>query len=262
MNGGKITLLNRVSENMSLYMSVAKGYKQGGFNLGTGLNSSSFLDIINYSPEYLINYEFGFNRFYVDSSTFIDLAFFYSDREDQQVLSSTQVDPQDPNTFLYLTRNAAEGVNYGVEFSLNTEISDNLNFFLNIGLLETEIKNYYSRPDLEGREQAHAPSNSFSAGLGWSLTSNLELLIDVTGKSDFYYSDSHDNQSDDYVLTNLNLVYEEDNITYNFWIRNLFDEYYSLRGFYFGNEPPNFEDTLYERHGDPRHIGFSLSYEF
>jgi outer membrane receptor protein involved in Fe transport len=172
------------------------------------------------------------------------------------------VDPQDPNTFLFLKRNAAEGINYGVELSLNSEISDNLNFFLNIGLLETEIKNYTTRPDLEGREQAHAPSHSFSAGLGWSFTDRLEVLIDFTGKSDFYYSDSHDNQSDDYILTNLNLVYEENNITYNFWIRNLFDEYYSLRGFYFGNEPPNFVDTLYERHGDPRHFGFSLSYEF
>ena len=262
MNGGKITLTNRVSENTSLYTSIAKGYKQGGFNLGTGLNGSSFLDIINYSPEYLINYEIGLNKFFVDSRTYIDLAFFYSDRKDQQVLSSSQVDPQDPNTFLFLKRNAAEGINYGVELSLNSEISDNLNFFLNIGLLETEIKNYTTRPDLEGREQAHAPSHSFSAGLGWSFTDRLEVLIDFTGKSDFYYSDSHDNQSDDYILTNLNLVYEENNITYNFWIRNLFDEYYSLRGFYFGNEPPNFVDTLYERHGDPRHFGFSLSYEF
>ena len=34
---------------------------------------------------------------------------FYSDREDQQVLISTQVDPSDPNTFSYLTHNAAEG---------------------------------------------------------------------------------------------------------------------------------------------------------
>ena len=28
------------------------------------------------------------------------------------------------------------------------------------------------------------------------------------------------------------------------------------------NEPPNFEDTLYERQGDPRHFGISLNYEF
>ena len=38
--------------------------------------------------------------------------------------------------------------------------------------------------------------------------------------------------------------------------------YYSLRGFYFGNEPPNFEDTLYERHGDPRTYGLTFRYDF
>ena len=55
---------------------------------------------------------------------------------------------------------------------------------------------------------------------------------------------------------------EKDNINLNFWVRNIFDQYYSLRGFYFGNEPPNFEDTLYERHGDPRNYGVSFRYDF
>ena len=86
--------------------------------------------------------------------------------------------------------------------------------------------------------------------------------MDVTGKSDFYYSDSHDNRSNDYLLTNMNLIFEKDNINLNFWVRNIFDQYYSLRGFYFGNEPPNFEDTLYERHGDPRNYGVSFRYDF
>ena len=51
-------------------------------------------------------------------------------------------------------------------------------------------------------------------------------------------------------------------VKYNFWVKNLFDEYYSLRGFFFGNEPPNFEDKLYERHGDPRNLGLSIQYVF
>ena len=46
------------------------------------------------------------------------------------------------------------------------------------------------------------------------------------------------------------------------WVRNLFDEYYSTRGFFFGNEAPNFEETLYRRQGDPKNIGFSLRYNF
>ena len=44
--------------------------------------------------------------------------------------------------------------------------------------------------------------------------------------------------------------------TFEIWARNLFDEYYSTRGFYFGNEAPDFIDTLYERHGDPRHLAY------
>ncbi|MDO7676529.1 MAG: TonB-dependent receptor, partial [Gammaproteobacteria bacterium] len=83
-----------------------------------------------------------------------------------------------------------------------------------------------------------------------------------TGKSSFYYSDSHNNKSKAYMLTNLNLGYVKNNWNYELWARNIFDEYYSVRGFYFGNEAPNFIDTLYERHGDPRHIGVSIRYDF
>ena len=262
MNGGKISLINSLENDLKYYVSVAKGYKQGGFNLGTGVSGSSLVQAISYSPEYLTNYELGINKYFVSSQTFLDLVFFYSDRRDQQVLSSTQVDPQDPNTFLFLTKNAAEGLNYGAEISLDSEISDTVTMFLNLGILETEIRKYQSRSDLEGREQAHAPDYSFSAGLSWEISNNLEFLLDLNGKSDFYYSDSHDNTSDDYILTNINMIYTKDKINLNFWVRNIFDEYYSLRGFYFGNEPPNFEDTLYERHGDPRTYGLTFRYDF
>ena len=262
MNGGKISLINSLENDLKYYVSVAKGYKQGGFNLGTGVTSSSLVQAISYSPEYLTNYEFGINKYFVSSKTFLDFVIFYSDRTDQQVLSSTQVDPQDPNTFLFLTKNAAEGLNYGAEISLDSEISDTVNMFLNLGILETEIRKYQSRPDLEGREQAHAPNYSFSAGLSWEISNNVEFLLDINGKSDFYYSDSHNNSSDDYILTNMNLIYKKENINLNFWVRNVFDKYYSLRGFYFGNEPPSFEDTLYERHGDPRNYGVTFRYDF
>ena len=262
MNGGKISLSNNQSENTTFFASVAKGYKQGGFNLGTGLNNSEFNTSINYDPESLINYEVGINKLLPNADGYLDLVFFYSDRKDQQVLISTQVDPQDPNTFLYLTRNAAQGRNYGLELSFEGKISENLSAFADLGFLKTEIRNYESRPDLEGREQAHAPSYSFSGGLNWKIADNFELLLGVNGKSDFYYSDSHDNKSEDYILTNLNLIYTHEQATFNFWVRNLFDEYYSLRGFYFGNEPPNFEDTLYQRHGDPRNLGITVTYDF
>ena len=247
-----------IRDSSNLFASIARGYKQGGFNLGLGLDSSN-ANII-YNPEYLLNYEVGLNTKSLDSRIRFSAVLFYSDREDQQVLISTQVDPSDPNTFSFLTKNAAEGVNYGFELNVDYEINDSLNIYTRIGLLETDIKNWKSRPDLEGRDQAHAPKNSYSLGLNWNLNQNIFLKIDTVGQSNFYYSDSHDNKSRSYLLTNLSLGYQLDQLEVSLWMRNAFNRYYSVRGFYFGNEPPNFENTLYERHGDPRHFGLSLQY--
>ena len=42
----------------------------------------------------------------------------------------------------------------------------------------------------------------------------------------------------------------------------MLDEDYAVRGFYFGNEPPDFTPQLYTRNGDPRHVGLTLRYRF
>ena len=262
MSGGKISLIKNIDSGSNIFISIAKGYKQGGFNLGLGLGGDISINDLTYDPEFLTNYEIGINSKIMNSKLNIESVIFYSDREDQQVLISTQVDPTDPNTFSFLTQNAAEGINYGLEINLDMQLTNDFNIFANLGILKTEIKNWESRLDLEGRSQAHAPERSYALGFNWALQSNTYLSADVTGKSEFYYSDSHNNKSKSYNLMNINYGYEKNNWTYGLWVRNVFDTYYSVRGFYFGNEAPNFEETLYERHGDPRHMGISVRYDF
>ena len=262
MSGGKISLNKNLNDVANIFISVARGFNQGGFNLNLGLASDSKNTNLYYDPEFLTNYEAGFNAQLFDSKMNIAAVIFYSDREDQQVLISTQVDPSDPNTFSFLTQNAAEGINKGIEINIDMQLEESLNFFARLGLLRTEINNWKSRPDLEGRAQAHAPRESYALGMNWSITDKASLSLDVVGKSSFYYSDSHNNQSKSYSLTNINFDYLIKQWTYSIWARNIFDEYYSLRGFYFGNEAPDFKDTLYERHGDPRHVGLSVRYDF
>ena len=46
------------------------------------------------------------------------------------------------------------------------------------------------------------------------------------------------------------------------WARNLLDERYDVRGFYFGLAPPDYADTLYLSYGDPRQLGLSLDLDF
>ena len=262
MLGGKISLNKILSHSSNIFFSVARGFNQGGFNLNLGLAPDSKNSNLYYDPEFLTNYEIGLNSQLFNEMMNIAAVIFYSDRKDQQVLISTQVDPTDPNTFSFLTQNAAEGTNKGLELNVNLKLTESLDFFSRLGLLKTEINNWKSRPDLEGRAQAHAPKRSYSLGVSWSITDKASLSLDLVGKSSFYYSDSHDNQSKSYALTNLSYNYSIGHWTYSVWARNIFDKYYSVRGFYFGNEAPDFKDKLYERHGDPRHIGITARYDF
>jgi len=262
MSGGKISLTKNINEQTNIFFNLAKGFNQGGFNLNLGLDPNSQNNNLYYDPEFLTNYEIGFNSEISNSKITISGIIFHSNREDQQVLISTQVDPSDPNTFTFLTQNAAEGINRGLELNMTMQASNSLDVFFNLGILKTEIKNWESRPDLEGRAQAHAPEKSYALGLNWNPFENSYLSINFVGKSDFYYSDSHNNKSKSYALTNINYSYISGQWTYSIWGRNIFDKYYSTRGFYFGNEAPNFTDTLYKRHGDPRHIGVTVKYDF
>ena len=262
MLGGKISLNKILSHSSNIFFSVARGFNQGGFNLNLGLAPDSKNSNLYYDPEFLTNYEIGFNSQLFNEMMNIAAVIFYSDIKDQQVLISTQVDPTDPNTFSFLTQNAAEGTNKGLELNVNLKLTESLDFFSRLGLLKTEINNWKSRPDLEGRAQAHAPKRSYALGVSWSITDRASLSLDLVGKSSFYYSDSHDNQSKSYALANLSYNYSIGDWTYSVWARNIFDKYYSVRGFYFGNEAPDFKDKLYERHGDPRHIGITARYDF
>jgi outer membrane receptor protein involved in Fe transport len=260
--GGKMSINKNLDKNTNIFFSIARGYNQGGFNLNLGLDPNSQNGNLYYDPEFLINYEIGLNSKIKKFNLNLAAVIFHSNRKDQQVLISTQVDPNNPNTFTFLTQNAAEGVNNGVELEMDIRLSENLDMFMNFGLLKTEIKSWKSRPEIEGRAQAHAPEKSYAIGFNWYPSEKSNLSFDMVGKSSFYYDDSHDNKSKSYSITNINYSYFNGQWTYSIWGRNIFDRYYSTRGFYFGNEAPYFIDTLYERHGDPRHLGVTVRYDF
>ena len=262
MNGGKVSLIKNINTRSNMYFSIARGYKQGGFNLGLDALDNSVNKNLIYDPEFLTNYELGINSKLDSNDLNLSAVVFFSKRKDQQVLISRQIDPTDPNTFSYLTQNAAEGENYGLEFRSDYSLNDNIFMYLNLGILKTKIKNWESREDLENRAQAHAPEKSFSTGINFDLKDNTYIKIELNGKSSFYYSDSHDNKSKSYQLTNIVIGKNNDNITAEFWVRNVFNKYYSTRGFYFGNEAPNFFETLYKRQGDPKNYGLSIRYDF
>jgi len=53
-----------------------------------------------------------------------------------------------------------------------------------------------------------------------------------------------------------------ESIEISLWADNLMNTKYASRGFYFGLEPPNYEDKLYMSYGDPRHYGLTMKVSF
>ena len=84
----------------------------------------------------------------------------------------------------------------------------------------------------------------------------------LSGEAGFYFDTSHDQRSDARFLANVRAGYGAERWSLEVWVRNLFDERYPVRGFWFGNEPPDFPNRLYLRWGDPRQAGLTARYSF
>jgi iron complex outermembrane receptor protein len=164
---------------------------------------------------------------------------------------------------VFFTDNAAQGETTGFEADVRWLPSDGWEFYLNIGLLDATFETFQTpQVDLSGRGQAHAPKYSFAFGGSYRHASGVFVRLDATARDAFYFDVSHDQKSQAYELVNARIGYDAVSWSAQFWARNLFDEDYATRGFYFGNEPPDFPDTLYTRLGDPRQIGLSITREF
>lgn len=258
MYGGSLNLRHDLGERLSAYAKLARGYKAGGFNIGSSIPD----DKRTFNAESLHNLEVGL-RGSNGGSFEGDVALFYMRRVDQQVATGEQLEPGNPLTFVLYTDNAARGENYGLETTLRWRPVDGWLFDLRAAWLETRYLDYlYNDRDLDGREQAHAPQYQYDLGIEYSNPRGLFARVDFAGVDDFYFDVSHDERAPARVLTHLKAGYAGEHWRAEVWVRNLFDRYYSQRGFFFANEPPDWEPTRYVQAGDPRHAGVSIAYTF
>jgi outer membrane receptor protein involved in Fe transport len=177
------------------------------------------------------------------------------------VSSSYQVDPGDPLSYVFYTSNAAKGRNYGLEATLAWRAQPSLLLGATLGLLGSEYLDYqYGDRNLDGRAQASAPPYQYSLSAEWGRERGWMARADVTGCASFYFDTSNDQKSKAYVLVNLKTGYVADRWTVHAWVRNVFNEDYAVRGFYFGLEPPDYADKLYIQRGDPQLAGVTFTW--
>lgn len=274
--GGQISLEYQVSDNSMVYALVSRGYKAGSVNgnaLGKALLrgwSPTLVDFLSqrlaFDTETLLNVELGLKGSYLEDRLQARLSLFRMDRNDMQ-LKAWVVDGVQ---FAGYIDNVDQGENYGLELETTWQATEQLQLFASIGWLETELEDTFLVDDVDlglvdkkGREQAHAPNYQFNLGGQLTFASGFYARLEVEGKDEFFYSNSHDAKSDSFELVNLSLGYRSEHFDLALWSRNLLDEDYAVRGFRFGNDPRDFYTThTYEQLGEPRVFGVTGKYRF
>ena len=260
--GGRIQLELLLDEEGMLYGGLARGYKAGGFNTDGTLDP----DLREFEPEVLWNAELGWKRRWWSGRVSTQASLFYMWRDDVQINTSIVREREDGSSeFIDFTGNGAQGTNAGLELQVDAIVSERLSLFASLGLLDTEFEDYINGAgdDLSGREQAQAPRYQLYAGAEYWFSPQWFARVDLEARDAYFFSDSHDLRSNAYELVHLSLGYAGDRWSVKLWARNLTDEDFPVRGFFFGNDPRDgYTARGFTQLGAPRHAGVTVNVEW
>ena len=256
--GGQASLTYAATDVQSAYVLVSRGYKAGGFNLSQGLLPGQVM----FGPESDVNFETGYKANLLDDRLHINTDLFYTLRRSLQLKTSEQLDPNNPDDFIFYTGNADSGRNYGLEAEAQWRATRRVSIGASLGLLQTQyhgfIQNGVLLPD---RELANAPHWQGAVNVTYRDPRGAFLRIDGTGMGSYYFDlPPNWTTSHAYGLLNAKIGWEAASWSAYLWGRNLLNKNYAVRGFYFGDVPPNFPNELYIQLGDPRTLGVNFSY--
>ena len=261
--GGKLTYERDLNENLLAFASVAHGYKAGGLNIDAR-RTVPVNAPLTYESEKLWNYEIGMRGQWYDGRITTALTGFHLERRDTQSRSSSGAG----NDFFFFEGNANAASITGAELESAIRPNDNFTFYGTLALMRSKIDEFTSFDGTQsgGRTLANTPSYGWSLGARYDHECGFFATVDVAGRGDYFESNNHDEKRDAFTTVNAAIGYTRNDWTVSLWARNLFDERYTQRVFFFANDPRiGFDDNdkrRYESLAPPRQIGVTLSREF
>ena len=252
--GGKLTLEHDLNDQHMIFASATRGYRAAGANVSSFVPTDAPL---TYQDETLWNFETGLRSSWFEDRIDLRLTLFYLYRENVQLRDSAG----SGGLFTFFTDNGEDAEHYGLEGEANWRFATNWTLNTSLGLLETEREGLAG---LEGdRELPNAPSFSYSARLAYQPEEALFGNIEVAGQDSSFESNSHDEKRDAFTTVNASIGYRFNNWTLTVWGRNIFDEEYAERVFFFANEAPSFDqEKRFEALAAPRTFGITANYRW
>lgn len=251
--GGKLTLEHDLNGDVMTFTSIARGYKAGGANSGT-FTTPEYPSV--YDQETLWNVEAGLKGSWMDHRLNGQITGFYLMRDDAQLRDSVGAG----GFFRYLTVNGDDATHLGAEAELQWQLSEDWRIDAGIGFLDAE-RDSYNDPEgfVPERKLSNAPSFNYNLRLNYNADSGIFGSIALAGRDAYFESNSHIQKRDAVAIVNASAGYQFENWRVSVWSKNLFDEKYASRAFYFDNGEG---DRRYEALANPVQIGTTISYQF
>ncbi|WP_197419055.1 TonB-dependent receptor [Sphingomonas sp. CCH18-H6] len=257
-------------QDLTLYATVAKGLKAGGFQKFP-LDTNSARPFGN---EYATNYELGLKASAWDGRANISLAGFHIESRGMQLQTSTVIN----GVPVGLVDNAGSGRINGGEVELSVRPVPVLTLTGSASYLDTKFKNYVNSEGVQRRGDPFPFVPKWTASAGFNLDAPVSDKLNVTADGHLTYIDSYPvgdrtaisvlGTVPSYTVVNASLGVRSGRWRARVFAENLFDEYYYTRlengavpvltpQFTAGANPNQFVAP-----GQPRRVGLEVSFTY
>ena len=241
------------ASNWLLYAKVSRGQRAGGYNMRGGTP----LDLLTFGPEQVISYEAGAKADLFAQRVRVDLALFYSDYSDIQLV---QLASNPVQGLTIIKQNAGQAWIEGGELEV-TALVGRMRLTGALGVAHGEYTQLEPGvQDLRVGQQFVRPTTTFSLGADLPIafeSGQLELHLDYSGHNDDLGLEDRCACDNAYALLNAtaSFRFRRANLELGVWGRNLRDEHYMAQAV-------DFDFLVSGIPGDPRTYGVSLTYAF
>ena len=247
------SLSYRVRPDQTLYGSVGRGYKAGGFNAASPVGSEA------YGEERTWNVEGGAKSLWADGRLSTNAAVFYIDWQDLQL---NVPNPAVPGQFFIA--NVGGAVSKGVELEVNARAAEGIDLFSAVGYTHARFStgSVSSGMTVGGNIVPNTPAYTASAGMQYARAvgpTTVHGRADVVLYGEFQYDDANTLAQDAYSLVNIRFGVTGRFLVGEVFVRNVFDTQYIPVAFPFPNfTPSGFVGEM----GAPRTVGVSVAVRF
>ncbi len=256
--GGRVVIEHDLSANELLFASVTRGYKAGGINIDARIDLAR--DPLTYDTETLWNWEAGLRGHWRDTKLTGEVTAFWLQREDTQVRDSAGFG----GNYRFFTDNGGDSHVYGLEASGAYALTPAWSVRASIALMRSELEPFMLSNGNTGggRVLANTPRHGYTLGLRYDAGAGVFGGAELVGRAQQFDSNNQNEARRAFRVVNATLGYAWQRWSVTLWGRNLLDEAYDRRVYFFGNADPDYIETRYENRADPRQVGVGAAYRF